>query len=94
MLRMLFYSFRRPRGVPRWSGVDFDARVAELQFVIGYPLGEEALRDLDNQHLLKVLRGHHQRGELLPLLEEPLVAPPNDGVERRLRPAVIARKMS
>jgi hypothetical protein len=43
---------------------------------------------------LKVLRGYHQQGQLLRFLEEPLVEPTNNRVERALRPAVIARKVS
>ena len=74
--------------------VDFAARAAELRFVISYQLRERGLRDLDNRHLLKVLRRNHQRGELLRFLEEPLVEPTNNRVERALRPAVIARKVS
>src|ERR671915_542770 len=73
---------------------DFAAQAAELRLVIGYQLRERGLRDLDNQHLLKVLRRYHQRGELLRFLEEPLVEPTNNRVERALRPAVIARKVS
>jgi hypothetical protein len=69
-------------------------RAAELRFVISYQLRERALRDRDNQHLLKVLREYHQRGELLRFLEEPLVEPTNNRVERALRLAVIARKVS
>jgi transposase len=64
---------------------DFEARAAELRFVIGYQLRERALRDWDNQHLLKVLREYHQRGQLLRFLEEPLVEPTNNRVERALR---------
>jgi transposase len=72
----------------------FEGRAAELWFVISYQLRERALRDPDNRHLLKVLRRYHQRGELLRFLEEPLVEPTNNRVERALRPAVIARKVS
>jgi hypothetical protein len=61
-----------------------------LQFAVSYQLRERALRDQDNQHLLKVLREYHQRGELLRFLEEPT----NNRVERALQPAVIARKVS
>jgi hypothetical protein len=39
--------------------VDFAARAAELRFVISYQLRERALRDRDNQKLLKVLRHYH-----------------------------------
>ena len=41
-----------------------------------------------------MLRRYHQRGELLHFLEEPLVEPTNNRVERALRLAVIARKVS
>jgi transposase len=74
--------------------VDFEARVAELRFAVSYQLRERGLRDPDNQRLLKVLREYHQRGELLRFLEEPLVEPTNNWVERARRPAVIARKVS
>jgi transposase len=70
------------------------ARVGELCFALCYQLQERVLRGRDHQHLLKVLRGYHRRGELLRFLEEPLVEPTNNRVERALRPAVIARKVS
>ncbi|HZA22432.1 MAG TPA: transposase, partial [Dehalococcoidia bacterium] len=35
---------------------DFEARAAELRFVISYQLRERTLRDPDNRHLLKALR--------------------------------------
>jgi transposase len=73
---------------------DFATRVAELRFAISYQLRERALRDPDNRHLLKVLRRYHLKGELLRFLEEPLVEPTNNRVERALRPAVSARKVS
>jgi transposase len=73
---------------------DFDARAAELRFAVSYQLRERTLRDRDNQHLLKALRQYHLKGELLRFLEEPLVEPTNNRVERALRPAVIARKVS
>jgi transposase len=73
---------------------DFEARVAELWFAVSYQLRERAVRDQDNQHLLKVLRGYHRRGELLRFLEDPSIEPTNNRVERALRPAVIARKVS
>jgi transposase len=76
------------------AGEDWAARVGELRFALSYQLRERGLRDRDNQHLLKVLRGYHRRGELLRFLEEPLVEPTNNRVERALRPAVIARKVS
>lgn len=73
---------------------DFAARAAELRFVISYLLRERSLRDPDNRHLLKVLRRYHRRGELLHFLEDPRIEPTNNRVERALRPAVIARKVS
>jgi hypothetical protein len=73
---------------------DFDAGAAELRFVISYQLRERALRDPDNRHLLKVLRRYHQLGDLLRFLEDPSIEPTNNRVERALRPAVIARKVS
>ena len=73
---------------------DFEGRATELRFVISYQLRERELRDQDNRHLLKMLRRYHQRGELLRFLEEPLLEPTNNRVERALRPAVIARKVS
>jgi transposase len=73
---------------------DFEGRAAELRFVISYLLRERALRDLDNRHLLKVLRRYHQLGDLLRFLEDPSIEPTNNRVERALRPAVIARKVS
>jgi hypothetical protein len=65
-----------------------------LRFVISYQLRERGLRDRDNQHLLRVLRRCHQRDELVRFLEEPLIEPTNNRVERALRPAVIARNVS
>ncbi|HZA21869.1 MAG TPA: transposase, partial [Dehalococcoidia bacterium] len=73
---------------------DFEARVAELRFAVSYQLRERALRDRDNQHLLEVLRRYHRREELLRFLEDPSIEPTNNRVERALRPAVIARKVS
>ena len=73
---------------------DFEARVAEVQFALGYLLRPRTLKDPDNQHLLKVLGRYHRRGELLRFLEDPSIEPTNNRVERALRPAVIARKVS
>jgi len=73
---------------------DWAARLGELRFALSYQLRERGLRDLDNQHLLKVLRRYHQRGQLLRFLEDPSIEPTNNRVERALRPAVIARKVS
>ena len=51
-------------------------------------------KDQDNQKLLRMLRRYHQRGDLLRFLEDPSIEPTNNRVERMLRPAVIARKVS
>src|ERR687892_422022 len=73
---------------------EFDRWAPGGRLALSYHLRPRTLKDPDNQHLLKVLRPYHQRGELLRFLEEPLVEPTNNRVERALRPAVIARKVS
>jgi transposase len=55
--------------------------VPEVRFALSYQLRDRPLKDPDNQKLLR-------------FLEEPLVEPTNNRVERMLRPAVIARKVS
>ncbi len=73
---------------------DFAARAGEVRFALSYLLRPRTLKDPDNQHLLKVLGRYHRRGELLRFLENPSIEPTNNRVERALRPAVIARKVS
>jgi hypothetical protein len=73
---------------------EFDRWVPEVRWALSYHLRDRPLKDQDNQKLLRMLRRYHQRGELLRFLEEPLVEPTNNRVERVLRPAVIARKVS
>jgi transposase len=73
---------------------DYEAKVAEVQFILSYLLRPRTLKDPDNQHLLKVLGRYHRRGELLRFLGDPSIEPTNNRVERALRPAVIARKVS
>jgi transposase len=73
---------------------EFDRWVPEVRFVLNYHLRDRPLNDQDNQKLLRMLRRYHQRGELLRFLEQPEVEPTNNRVERMLRPAVIARKVS
>jgi hypothetical protein len=73
---------------------DFVTKAAELRSVISYLLRERTLRDPDTRRSLKVLRRRHWRGELLRFLENPRIEPTNNRVERALRPAVIARKVS
>jgi transposase len=73
---------------------EFDRWVPEVRFALNYHLRDRPLKDQDNQRLLQMLRRYHQRGELLRFLEQPEVEPTNNRVERVLRPAVIARKVS
>jgi transposase len=73
---------------------EFDRWVPEVRFALNYHLRDRPLKDQDNQKLLRMLRRYHQRGELLRFLEQPEVEPTNNRVERVLRPAVIARKVS
>jgi hypothetical protein len=54
---------RKPEGDTAGVVADFEARATESWFVLSYQLRKRALRDWDNQHLLKVLREHHRRGE-------------------------------
>jgi hypothetical protein len=83
-----------------WEQYHYGARkefhwwVPEVRLALSYHLRDRPFKDPDNQKLLRVLRRYHQRGELLRFLEEPLVEPTNNRVERKLRPAVIARKVS
>ena len=72
----------------------FDRWVAEVRLTLSYHLRDRPLKDPDNQKLLRMLRRYHRRGDLLRFLEQPEVEPTNNRVERMLRPAVIARKVS
>ncbi len=73
---------------------EFDRWAPEVRLALSYHLRARPFKDQDNRKLLRMLRRYHQRGDLLPFLEEPLVEPTNNRVERVLRPAVIARKVS
>jgi transposase len=73
---------------------EFDRWVPEVRLALNYHLRDRPLKDQDNQKLLRMLRRYHQRGDLLRFLEQPEVEPTNNRVERMLRPAVIARKVS
>jgi transposase len=73
---------------------EFDQWAPEVRLALSYHLRDRPFKDQDNQKLLRMLRRYHQRGDLLRFLEEPLVEPTNNRVERLLRPAVIARKVS
>jgi transposase len=72
----------------------FERWVPEVRLALSYHLRDRPLRDQDNQKLLRMLRRYHRRGDLLRFLEEPEVEPTNNRVERMLRPAVLARKVS
>jgi transposase len=72
----------------------FHRWVPEVRWALNYHLRDRPFKDQDNQKLLRMLRRYHQRGDLLRFLEQPLVEPTNNRVERMLRPAVIARKVS
>jgi transposase len=73
---------------------EFDQWVPEVRFALNYHLRDRPLKDQDNWKLLRMLRRYHQQGDLLRFLEQPEVEPTNNRVERALRPAVIARKVS
>ena len=73
---------------------EFDRWAPEVRWALSYHLRDRPLKDPDNQKLLRMLRRYHQRGDLLRFLEQPEVEPTNNRVERMLRPAVIARKVS
>ena len=78
-----------------WGSRDeFDHWAPEVCWALSYHLRDRPLKDPDNQKLLRMLRRYHQRGDLLRFLEQPEVEPTNNRVERGLRPAVIARKVS
>jgi transposase len=73
---------------------EFDQWAPEVRLALSYHLRDRPFKDRDNRKLLRMLHRYHQRGDLLRFLEEPLVEPTNNRVERLLRPAVIARKVS
>jgi transposase len=73
---------------------EFDRWVPEVRLALSYHLRDRPLKDQGNQKLLRMLRRYHQRGDLLRFLEDPSIEPTNNRVERMLRPAVIARKVS
>jgi transposase len=75
--------------------VDYPKRVRALEEEISYHLRPRGLKDPDNQRILHELGRHHERGNLLRFLHEPMtIEPTNNAAERALRPAVIARKVS
>ena len=76
------------------SRKEFHWWVPEVRFALNYRLRDRPFKDQDNQKLLRMLHHYHQRGDLLRFLEDPSIEPNNNRVERMLRPAVIARKVS
>jgi transposase len=78
----------------RGNRKEYDRWAPQVRLALSYHLRDRPLKDQDNQKLLRMLRRYHQRGDLLRFLEQPEVEPTNNRVERILRPAVIARKVS
>jgi hypothetical protein len=73
---------------------DFAPEAQHLWDAITHHLRPRILTDPANQRLLNGIGRHHDRGNLLRLLEDPRIEPTNNRAERVLRPAVIARKVS
>src|ERR671919_2317390 len=71
-----------------------DRWAPQVRLALSYHLRDRPLKDPDNRKLLRMLRRYHQRGDLLRFLAQREVEPTNNRVERMLRPAVIARKVS
>ena len=63
----------------------------KIKFVQPHKVGKRFLLTDED---IEYLRRYHQRGDLLRFLEQPEVEHTNNRVERMLRPAVIARKVS
>jgi len=81
-------------GIPQWSGDGLchqGGRIAVGHQLLAAGAGPARPRQ---STFIEGVRRYHQRGELLRLLEEPSIEPTNNRVERALRPAVIARKVS
>jgi transposase len=73
---------------------EFHRWAPEVRLALSYHLRARPLKEPGNRKLLRMLGRYHQRGDLLRFLEDPQVEPTNNWVERMLRPAVIARKVS
>ena len=73
---------------------EYLAQGKKLNDQVTYHLRDRTLKDADNQRMLNQLGAHHDRGNLLRFLEDPLIEPTNNRAERALRGAVIARKVS
>ena len=72
----------------------YEERGRELMKKLENYLRPRALKDPDNQRMLKELGWHFNRGNLTTFLEDENVEPTNNFAERLLRGAVIARKVS
>jgi transposase len=87
----LYWAYHDPEKKP----LDYDGRVRAIEEELSKLLRERQLKDAENQRLLKHLRRHHKRNNLLRFLHEPdVIEPTNNIAEQALRPAVIARKVS
>jgi transposase len=78
----------------RGNRKEYDRWAPQVRLALSYHLRDRPLKDPDNRKLLRMLRRYHQRGDLLRFLAQREVEPTNNRVERALRPAVIARKVS
>jgi transposase len=78
----------------RGNRKEYDRWAPQVRLGLSYHLRDRPLKDPDNRKLLRMLRRYHQRGDLLRFLAQREVEPTNNRVERALRPAVIARKVS
>lgn len=87
----LWRDFHDPQKTVR----NFDRQVRQLEQELTWQLRERRLSDPHNQRLVNELGWHHDQGNLLRFLHDPVNVPPtNNAAERALRPAVIARKVS
>ncbi|WP_291427177.1 transposase, partial [Deinococcus sp.] len=71
----------------RFRGELVQGRVTRL-------LSRTDLRTPESERLRSGLWKQHEKGRLLRFLEDPVIPPTNNAAERRLRPAVIIRKVS
>ena len=87
----LFHSFHDPDSKLR----HYERCVRALEAEVDWHLRPRQFTDRDNQRLVNEIGRHHERGNLLRFLHQPMtVEPTNNAAERALRPAVIARKVS
>ena len=74
---------------------NYDRQVRQLEQELTWLLRDRRLSDPHNRRLVNELGWHHDQGNLLRFLRDPVNVPPtNNAAERALRPAVIARKVS